>query len=84
MKRFRANSYNFWGILLLLSKANMRACKPASPHKHWRRCRDLNPSAGKTDLPDFESGPFNHLGTSPGMFELRFDGEKTEQIIKFC
>ena len=50
----------------------------------WRRCRDLNPSAGKTDLPDFESGPFNHLGTSPDMFELRFDGEKTEQIIKFC
>ena len=50
----------------------------------WRRCRDLNPSAGKTDLPDFESGPFNHLGTSPDMFELRVDGEKTEQIIKFC
>ena len=50
----------------------------------WRRCRDLNPSAGKTDLPDFESGPFNHLGTSSDMFELRFDGEKTEQIIKFC
>ena len=50
----------------------------------WRRCRDLNPSAGKTDLPDFESGPFNHLGTSPDMFELRFGGEKTEQIIKFC
>ena len=32
----------------------------------------------------FECGPFNHLGTSPDMFELRFDGEKTEQIIKFC
>ena len=31
----------------------------------WRRCGDLNPSAGGTDLPDFESGPFNHLGTSP-------------------
>ena len=25
----------------------------------------MNPSAGRTDLPDFESGPFNHLGTSP-------------------
>lgn len=34
---------------------------------HWRRCGDLNPSAGRTDLPDFESGPFNHLGTSPYM-----------------
>ncbi len=25
----------------------------------------MNPCAGKTDLPDFESGPFSHLGTSP-------------------
>ena len=31
----------------------------------WRRCRDLNPGTGRTRLPDFESGPFNHLGTSP-------------------
>ena len=38
----------------------------------WRRCRDLNPSAGRTDLPDFESGPFNHLGTSP---YIRFAGK---------
>ena len=30
-----------------------------------RRWRDLNPRAGITDLPLFESGPFNHLGTSP-------------------
>ena len=30
MKRFRANSYNFWRILLLLSKANagLQTCKP--------------------------------------------------------
>ena len=34
-------------------------------HFIWRRCGDLNPSAGGTDLPDFESGPFSHLGTSP-------------------
>ena len=32
----------------------------------------------------FERRPFNHLGTSPDMFELRFDGEKNKQIIKFC
>ena len=25
----------------------------------------MNPRAGITDLPLFESGPFNHLGTSP-------------------
>ena len=31
----------------------------------------MNPSAGKTDLPDFESGPFNHLGTSPNLI-LKF------------
>ena len=54
------------------------------PFHDFNWTRDLNPSAGKTDLPDFESGPFNHLGTSPDMFELRFDGEKTEQIMKFC
>lgn len=27
----------------------------------------MNSCAGKTDLPDFESGPFSHLGTSPYM-----------------
>ena len=31
----------------------------------WRRCGDSNPSTGRTRLPDFESGPFNRLGTSP-------------------
>lgn len=31
----------------------------------WRRWRDLNSRAGRTDLPDFESGPFSRLGTSP-------------------
>ncbi len=25
----------------------------------------MNPCAGRADLPDFESGPFNHLGTTP-------------------
>lgn len=25
----------------------------------------MNSCAGGADLPDFESGPFNHLGTSP-------------------
>ena len=25
----------------------------------------MNPCAGQADLPDFESGPFNHLGTTP-------------------
>ena len=30
-----------------------------------RRWRDLNPRASKADLPDFESGPFSRLGTSP-------------------
>ena len=29
----------------------------------------MNPSAGGTDLPDFESGPFNHLGTSPDIVD---------------
>ena len=36
-----------------------------APSLAWRRWRDLNSCAGKTDLPDFESGPFNHLGTPP-------------------
>lgn len=30
-----------------------------------RRCGDSNPSTGRARLPDFESGPFNRLGTSP-------------------
>lgn len=32
----------------------------------------MNPCAGRPDLPDFESGPFNHLGTSPCSFEPLF------------
>ena len=39
--------------------------KPLTGWVLWRRCRDLNPGAGRTDLPDFESGPFSRLGTSP-------------------
>ncbi len=49
------------------SKNNAEPKNELGPASRWRRCGDLNPSAGRTDLPDFESGPFNHLGTSPYM-----------------
>ena len=39
----------------------------------------MNPSAGKTDLPDFESGPFNHLGTSP---YLIVSAKRISQVYK--
>ena len=35
------------------------------PLSKKRRWWDLNPRTGNTDLPHFECGPFNHLGTSP-------------------
>ena len=41
----------------------------------------MNPSAGKTDLPDFESGPFNHLGTSPNLYKLFSKKNLTQDVI---
>ena len=43
----------------------------------------MNPCAGKTDLPDFESGPFNHLGTTPERFGTYFGTSKAFFIILF-
>ena len=47
----------------------------------WRRCGDLNPSAGRTDLPDFESGPFNHLGTSPNRMYYTINAKRFGIIV---
>lgn len=54
------------------------------PEIFWRRCGDLNPSAGRTDLPDFESGPFSRLGTSPNieLFAVKNFRGATWQDIK--
>ena len=32
----------------------------------------FEPQRQRTDLPDFESGPFNHLGTSPYIVNFTF------------
>lgn len=58
---------------ILLKKASLSTCF------FWRRCRDLNPSTPRGRLPDFESGPFNHLGTSP--YQRRFSGSSLQRKL---
>ena len=53
-----------WGLSQPCLSWGRNRYEPAAPLQ--RRWWDLNPRAGITDLPLFESGPFNHLGTSPG------------------
>ena len=40
----------------------------------------MNARAGMTDLSDFESDPFNHLGTSPNLYKLF---QSLKQILSF-
>ena len=42
----------------------------------------MNPSAGRTDLPDFESGPFSRLGTSP--YKIFIKKKKKTKLRENC
>ena len=44
----------------------------------------MNSRAGRTDLPDFESGPFSRLGTSPYYKILKIADDLTGLYVRFC
>ena len=43
----------------------MKACRQIIACRLFTEMEGFEPSRRRTDLPDFESGPFSHLGTSP-------------------